>query len=178
MRFIYRKTKQNKTKNKYLVSNLMQNHSLIFSVNSIHTLNPNTHKLNENPESEITTPYKLLTKTLPQFKTGPKYKLTFTLTKTLDVNTVTYWPSIEPSIKKQVHQVEDITLTCGRVEFGADATPIRSRWSSNNHITGCHRRFELVGVSWSSSCHSKQWEPARDRGLVAFSDPRLSSPAE
>ena len=66
------------------------------------------------------------------------------LSKTL----VTYWPLTEPSIKKQVHPVEDITLTCGRVEFGADATPTRSRWSSNNYITRCHRRLELVGVGW------------------------------
>ena len=55
---------------------------------------------------------------------------------------VTYWPSTKPSIKKQVHPVEDITLTCGRVEFGADATPTRSRCTSNNYITRCHRRFE------------------------------------
>ena len=32
------------------------------------------------------------------------------------------------------------------VEFGAIATPTRSRWVSNNHITRCHRRFEFVGV--------------------------------
>ena len=93
---------------------------------------------------------------------------------------VTYWPSTEPSIKKQVHPVEDITLTCGRVEFDADATPTRSSWVSNNYITGCHRRFELFGVScsWSSSCSSRQWEPAPDSELAALSDPQLSIPAE
>ena len=93
---------------------------------------------------------------------------------------VTYWPSTEPSIKKQVHPVEDITLTCGRVEFSADATPTRNRCISNNYITGCHKQLELVGVScsWSSSCSSRQWEQAPDRGLAALSDPRLSSPAE
>ena len=50
---------------------------------------------------------------------------------------------------------------------------------SNNYITRCHRRFELVGVScsWSSSCSSRQWEPAPDRGFGP-SGPRLSSPAE
>ena len=95
---------------------------------------------------------------------------------------VTYWPTTQPSIKKQLHPVEDIkdiTLTCGRVEFGAHATPTRSRWTSNNYIIRCHRRFELVGVScsWISSCSLKQWEPAPDRGLVP-SGPRLSSPAE
>ena len=41
---------------------------------------------------------------------------------------VTYWPSTEPSIEKEVHPVEDITLTYGQVEFGVDATPTRSRW--------------------------------------------------
>ena len=92
---------------------------------------------------------------------------------------VTYWPSTQPSIKKQVHPVEDITLTYGRVEFGADATPTRSRWMSNNNITQCHRQFELVGgsCSWSSSCSPRQWEPAPSKGLGPL-DPRLSSPAE
>ena len=40
-----------------------------------------------------------------------------------------------------------ITLTCGRVEFGADVTPAESRWGSNNYISRCHRWFEF---SWSS----------------------------
>ena len=35
----------------------------------------------------------------------------------------------------------NITLTCGRVEFGTDATPTRSRWESNNNITRCHKRL-------------------------------------
>ena len=60
---------------------------------------------------------------------------------------LTYWPSIQPSIEKPVHPVEDIILTWGRVEFGADATPSRSRWMSNNYITRCHRPFEWGGVS-------------------------------
>ena len=68
---------------------------------------------------------------------------------------------------------QNITLTRGRVEFGADATLTGSRWMSNNYITWCHRRLELVGVScsWSLSCSSRQWEPAPDRGLAALSDP-------
>ena len=81
---------------------------------------------------------------------------------------VTYWPSTQPSIVKQVYRrYQDITLTCGRVEFGADTTLTRSRWMSNNYITRCHRQFELVGVNciWSSSCNSRQWEPAPRRGL-------------
>ena len=58
--------------------------------------------------------------------------------------------------------------------------PTGSRCMSNNYITRCHRRLELVGVScsWSLSCNSRQWEPAPDRGLATLSDPRLSSPAE
>ena len=98
---------------------------------------------------------------------------------------MTYWSSTEASIKKQVHPVKDVeyvTLTSGQVEFSAHATPTESRWMSNNYITRCHRRFELVGVScsWSSSssCSSRQREPAPDRGLAALSDPRLSIPVE
>ena len=101
--------------------------------------------------------------------------------KNLFFSFVTYWPSTEMSIKKHVHPVEDIRVSPWPVaEFGAIATPTGSRWASNNYITGCHRRLELVGVSynWSLSCSSRQWEPAPDRGLAALSDPRLSSPAE
>ena len=39
-----------------------------------------------------------------------------------------------------------ITLTCERVEFGADATPPRSRWTTNNYITRYHRQFGSIGV--------------------------------
>ena len=56
------------------------------------------------------------------------------LTVTWDQTLVTYWSSTQPSIEKLVHPVEDITLTCGRVEFCADATPTRSSWTSNNYI--------------------------------------------
>ena len=91
--------------------------------------------------------------------------------------------TLDPAVNQETgasgrrHQA--ITLTSGRVEFGAIATPTESRWMSNNYITQCYRRFELVGVScsWSSSCSSRQWEPAPDRGLGP-SWPRLSSPAE
>ena len=38
-------------------------------------------------------------------------------------------------------------MTCGRVEFGADATPTGSKFTSNNYIIRCHEQFELVGVS-------------------------------
>ena len=92
-------------------------------------------------------------------------------------NSVTYWPSIQPSIKKQVHPVEDITLTCGRVEFGAIATPTGSRWMANNYITRSHRQFELVGVRGRqrSVRGSENQLPAEGLGLQ---DPRLGSLAE
>ena len=92
---------------------------------------------------------------------------------------VTYWPSTELSIEKQVHPVEDIWVSPWLVN-GLNSVLTGSRWVSNNYITGCHKRFQLVGVSCSSSssCSSRQWEPAPDRGLAALSDPRLSSPAE
>ena len=80
---------------------------------------------------------------------------------TPSILSVTYWPSTQPSIGKKVHTVEDITLTCGRVDFGADATPTRSRLMSNNDITRCHSWSQLVGVRGSS----RLWEPAPSRGL-------------
>ena len=91
-----------------------------------------------------------------------------------------------------MHPVEDITLTCGWVELGAYATPTGSRWATNNYITGCHRRFESVGVRGRQNSvwvavtvrvpvavgdKLPQWEPAPDRELGP-SRPRLSSPAE
>ena len=44
----------------------------------------------------------------------------------------------------------NITLNCGRVEFGADATPTGSRWMSNNYITRCHRRLESVQLEFET----------------------------
>ena len=62
-------------------------------------------------------------------------------------------------------KISRYNLDRGRVELGAFATPTGSRWVSNNYITRCHRHFELVGVSWISSCSLRQWEPAPSRGL-------------
>ena len=95
-------------------------------------------------------------------------------------NILTLDPAVNQETGASGQRYRGITLTCGRVEFGAVATPTGSRWMSNNYITRCHRRLQLVGVSrsWSSSCSSWQWEPAPDRGLAALSDPQLSSPAE
>ena len=100
---------------------------------------------------------------------------------------VIYWPSTQPSIKKKVYPVEDIediTLTCERVEIGAITTPTGSRWVSNNYITRCHRRLELVGVrSWGQlvGVRVANWgsqNQLQREGAAALSDPRLSRPAE
>ena len=80
-------------------------------------------------------------------------------------------------MEKQVHPVEDIediTLTCGRVEIGAIATPTGCRWMSNNYITRCHSWSQLVGVRVAvRGCENLL--PAEGLGTQ---DPRLSSPAE
>ena len=59
--------------------------------------------------------------------------------------------ALDPAVNQETgasgRRYRGITLTCGRVEYGAIATPTWSRWTSNNYITRCHRRFELVGVS-------------------------------
>ena len=60
---------------------------------------------------------------------------------------VTYWHATQPSIKKQVHPVENIRVSSWRVEFGAIAALRRSRWVSNYNITRCHRQVQLVEVS-------------------------------
>ena len=119
-----------------------------------------------------------------------------------NLNTVTYWPSAEPSIKKQVHPVEDIGISpwpVDVVEFGADAYANRKQVKqlynqvSNNYITRCYRRLELVGVRGRQADSQfrsfevrvavpvgdkmPEWEPLPDRWL-GFSGLRLSSPAE
>ena len=92
--------------------------------------------------------------------------------------------ALDPAVNQETgasgRRYRSITLTWWRVKFGAIATHTGSKWMSSIYITRCHRRLELVGVScsWSSSCSSRQWEPAPDRGLAALGDPRLSSPAE
>ena len=100
-----------------------------------------------------------------------------------------------PTIKKQVHPVEDFGISpwpVDVVEFSADATPTGSRLMSNNYITRCQRRLELVGVRGRQSLvrvavsvrasvavgdKMPLWEPAPERGLGP-SGPGLSSPAE
>ena len=107
-------------------------------------------------------------------------------------DSVTYWPSAEPSIQKQVHpieDVEDVTLTCGRVEFGAHATPTGSRWTSDNYTTRWVSWSQLFGVSWlefeavktssrQRAC-SPQWPPVeqlrRMRKKYCYSQRNLGS---
>ena len=85
----------------------------------------------------------------------------------------------------------NITLTCGRVEFGADATPREA----GGHKQLYNRVPQTVWVSWSSrqaefssSCsHSSSSSRSRGKHVVVRasarqragpSGPRLSSPAE
>ena len=73
-------------------------------------------------------------------------------------NIVTYWPSTEPSIKKQLHPVEyhlDLWTWLNSVQM---RTPTGSRWMSNNYITRCHRRLESVGVRGRQTVSSGQFE--------------------
>ena len=92
-------------------------------------------------------------------------------------NILTFDPALNQETGASGRRHQDIALTYGQVEFGANATLTGNRWTSNNDITRCHREFESVGVSCSSSCCSRQWEPAPSRGLGP-KDPWLSSPAE
>ena len=61
-------------------------------------------------------------------------------------NILTCDPAVNQETGESGRRLQDITLTCGWIEFGADATPTRSRWSSNNYITRVPQR---VRVSWS-----------------------------
>ena len=47
---------------------------------------------------------------------------------------------------------------------------------SNNYITRCHRQLVGVSCSWSSSCSSRQWEPASSRG-IGPSGPPVEQPS-
>ena len=72
---------------------------------------------------------------------------------------------------------QNITLTCGWVEFGADATATGSRWASNNYITGCYS----WSVSWSlkqtefslSCCHSSSSRRSWGQDAVVRASARL-----
>ena len=90
---------------------------------------------------------------------------------------VTYWPSTEPSIKKQVHSIEDIGISpwpMDGLNLVQMRTPTGNRWESNNYITRCHRRLESswssrqAELSWScshSSSSSRSW--GQDAGWAA-----------
>ena len=62
-------------------------------------------------------------------------------------NILTFDRAVNQETGASGQRYRNITLTCGRAEFGADATPTGSRWASKNYITRCHRR--LGSVSWS-----------------------------
>ncbi len=85
------------------------------------------------------------------------------------------WPSRQSRKRCIQSKTSDYSLHRVRVEFGANATPTGSRWISNNHITRCHRQFELVGVSFVAVRGDGSRLPA---GGLSPRDPRLSSLAE
>ena len=66
-------------------------------------------------------------------------------------HTVTYWPSTEPSIKR-----------CTCVNKWKNS---RNRWMSDNYITRCPRRFELVGVEVSWRQDAELRASGRQRAL-------------
>ena len=94
-------------------------------------------------------------------------------------NSVAYWPSTEPSIKRCTcvnkrknsetgasgRRYWNITLTCARGWirwWWQMRMPIGSRCTQDNYITRCHRRLGSVPVGdWMPA----EWEPAPDRGL-------------
>ena len=102
------------------------------------------------------------------------FKLTYT--KILQFNkfctVVTYWPSTEPSIKKQVHPGEDIGISpwpVDVVEFGADAYADRKQVEVKKFYN------QVPQTAWVSTSSVRvavpvgdkmpDWEPAPDRGL-------------
>ena len=96
---------------------------------------------------------------------------------------VTYWPSTELSIKKQVHLVKDIGISPWPVD-GLNSEQMRRPEEAGGRlsksITKCHGGFELVGVRVAVQFQSQfpaEWEPAPDRWIWP-SRPRLSSPEE
>ena len=95
---------------------------------------------------------------------------------------MTYWPSTEPSIKRWtcVNKQRNSGNRCipSKIsEYYLELwtwlnseqmrTPTGSRWTTNNYITRCHRRFETVVVRVAIPVGDKmpEWEPAPDRGL-------------
>ena len=103
-------------------------------------------------------------------------------------NYVTYWPSTELSIKRFTcvnnRRIQSkisgyhLDLWTGWIRCNCDAheklVDVNQLYKSVQQTVG----VSWSSVSWSSSCSSRQWEPAPDRGFAARSDPRLSSTAE
>ena len=68
-------------------------------------------------------------------------------------------------------------LDCRRVELSANVTLTRSRWTANNYITRCCRKFRSVGdQSLKSVFQFEGWE--LDPAEVGPPGLRLSSPGE
>ena len=92
--------------------------------------------------------------------------------------TVSYWPSTQPSIKKQVHPVEDIRVLLWRVEFGALRRP-----QEVSDIKQLYNRVpQTAWVSWSQLVVVRVAVRGSENQLPAEGlspqDPQLSSPAE
>ena len=103
---------------------------------------------------------------------------------------VTYWPSTEPSIKKQVHLVEDVRISpwpVDVVEFGADV------YAHRKHVDIKQLYNQVPQTAWVSSVWVAEsvWGgefefqigcPQSENQLqtegLGPQDPRLSSPAE
>ena len=94
-------------------------------------------------------------------------------------NILALHPAVNQETGASGRRYRGITLTCARVEFGAIVYAHKKQVDGKQLYNEVPQTVwvswsQLVGVScsWSSSCSSRQWEPA------ALSDPLLSSPAE
>ena len=98
-------------------------------------------------------------------------------------NILTFDQAVNQETGASGQRYRNITLTCEQVEFSANAMPTGSRWTSNNYITRCHRRFESVGIAeFSSSCsHSSSCSWGQDAVVRASARQRawaLRTPVE
>ena len=91
---------------------------------------------------------------------------------------VTNWPSTQLSINNRCIRSKisgyHLDLWTGWIRCNCDAH--RKQVTSNNYITGCYRRLELVGVCWLE--FESQFEAVRTSSRQRVCGPQLSSPAE
>ena len=92
----------------------------------------------------------------------------------LDCNILTFDPAVNQETGASGRRYQDITLTVDGFEFGAIVTPTGRRWVSNNYITLCHSRSQLVGVRVAVRGSENQLSAE----VLGPQNPRLSSPAE